>query len=149
MMTLEKWLSERRLRSHETSVEEIADLFSLIERDIADAKIEALSADRRFATAYNAALQLGTVVLRVAGYRTSGMGHHWITFQAISEIIPDADIELVDYFDSCRQKRNTADYDCAGAISDGEVKELLEETIKFREIVYEWLRANHSQLLPN
>lgn len=147
-MTLEKWLSERRLRSHESSNEEIADLFSLIERDIADAEIEALSADRRFATAYNAALQLGTVVLRAAGYRISGMGHHWITFQAISEVIPEADTELVDYFDSCRQKRNTADYDCAGIITDAEVRELLGETIKFREFVYDWLKVNHQKLWP-
>jgi len=46
----------------------------VIERGLADAAVPALSADRRFATAYNAALQAATMVIACAGYRTSGLG---------------------------------------------------------------------------
>ena len=146
-MTLKKWANERRLKHHVPSREEISDLFGLVDRDIKDAQIDALSADRRFATAYNAALQLGTVILRASGYRTSGLGHHWVTFQAISEIL-DADAQSwADYFDACRQKRNEADYDCAGMVTETEAKELLSETISFSSSVKVWLKEHHPELL--
>jgi hypothetical protein len=41
----------------------------LIARDLADAAIVGPSADRRFATAYNAALQSGTIAIAGSGYR--------------------------------------------------------------------------------
>ena len=53
----------------------------LVARDLGDAKVEGLSADRRFATAYNAALQGANVAIACAGYRvTAKTGHHKITF---------------------------------------------------------------------
>lgn len=75
-MTLKRLLADGRLRPHQTSAKEIADLLILVTRDMEDAAFEGLSADRRFATAYNAALQLATVVLRAAGYRTADAAHH-------------------------------------------------------------------------
>lgn len=55
-MPYERLLREGRIRRHHTNRQEIASLFRVVERDLADAAITALSADRRFATAYNAAL---------------------------------------------------------------------------------------------
>jgi len=81
----------------------------LVDRDLADAQISALSPDRRFVTAYNAALQLATIVLRASGYRTSGAGHHWTTFQTLLEILGESERPRADYLDSCRRKRNVAD----------------------------------------
>jgi uncharacterized protein (UPF0332 family) len=49
---------------------------------------------------------------------------------------------LIDYFDSCRVKRNISDYDRAGEISKSEVEELIEEAKKFKEIVKEWVKRN-------
>lgn len=43
----------------------------LIARDLADAGVAGLSADRRFATAYNAALQAANMAIACAGYRVS------------------------------------------------------------------------------
>ena len=42
-----------------------------------------------------------------------------------------------DYFDSCRQKRNLADYDVADAIAETEVVELYGEAWEFRQEVLE------------
>ena len=54
---------------------------AVVARDLADAKVEGLSADRRFATAYNAALQAANMAIACAGYRvTAKTGHHKITF---------------------------------------------------------------------
>ena len=146
-MSLNNWLSERRLRHHQSSPEEIRDLMRVVERDLADAAVEALSVDRRFATAYNAVLQLATVVLRASGYRTSGGSHHWITFQAIPHLMGHKEQDRTDYFNSCRSKRNIADYDAAGEIADSEVRELCDEANEFRTVVLNWLRNSHPGLL--
>jgi len=40
---------------------------ALVARDLADAHVRGLSADRRFATAYNAALQTANMAIACAG----------------------------------------------------------------------------------
>jgi hypothetical protein len=64
-------------------LKEINDLRSVVTRDLTDASIEALSPDRRFATAYNAVLQITKMVLACVGYRVIGVGHHQTTFEAL------------------------------------------------------------------
>ena len=54
-------LVDQRVKTHSTSKREPDDLRDVIERDLAAAAIAALSADRRFVTAYNAALQTATM----------------------------------------------------------------------------------------
>jgi hypothetical protein len=49
----------------------------VIVRDLEDAAIQELSDDRRFATAYNAALQTATMSIACAGFRlATSPGHH-------------------------------------------------------------------------
>jgi hypothetical protein len=49
---------------------------ALIARDLADAGVAGLSEGRRFATAYNAALQAANMAIACAGYRImSKVGH--------------------------------------------------------------------------
>jgi hypothetical protein len=69
--------ASRAVPPAKTSVKEIEGLRQLVSRDLADAGLTALSADRRFATAYNAVLRLSKMAIACAGYRvTSGAGHH-------------------------------------------------------------------------
>lgn len=147
-MSLENWLAERRLVRLESFRQEITDLLAVVDRDLRDADIEQLSADRRFMTAYNAVLQLATIVLRASGYRTRGVGHHWITFQSLPLLIGANENDRTDYFDACRRKRNTADYDSSGEVSGAEVSELLDEASQFRHDVLAWLSENHAELVP-
>jgi len=55
----------------------------VIGRDLADAAIAGLSADRCFATAYNAALQAAKMAIACAGYRVGGLGAHQTSFEAV------------------------------------------------------------------
>jgi predicted nucleotidyltransferase len=82
-------VKEEKLKVHSTSQEEISKLFKIVNRDLADAEISGLSPDRKFITAYNAALQLATIVLRTAGFRTNPnkTGHHRISIDALDEIL--------------------------------------------------------------
>ncbi|GAI29453.1 unnamed protein product [marine sediment metagenome] len=63
-MHLKQLLDQGKLRRHKTSKKEIGNLLKLVKRDIKDAKVEGLSADRKFVTAYNAVLQLATIPLK-------------------------------------------------------------------------------------
>jgi hypothetical protein len=45
----------------------------------------ALSADRLFTTAYNAALQAATAVMYSEGYRSHSLGHHSTAFEFLRE----------------------------------------------------------------
>ena len=146
-MILKKLLAEGKLRKHRTSPSEVAALLAIVDRDLRDASQLDLSTDRRFATAYNAALQLATLALHAGGYRTSGHGHHWATLQVLPEIMGSKAEERRDYLDACRTKRNIADYDRAGEVSEGEVSEILDEVQKFRTDLLEWLRTRHRHLL--
>jgi hypothetical protein len=84
-MLYERSLREGRIRRHHTNPQEIASLFQVVERDLADASVAAISADRRFATAYNAALQAATAVMYSEGYRAHGIGHRSTTFEFLKE----------------------------------------------------------------
>jgi hypothetical protein len=65
---LASFWDSRGFRRQPTSRSEIDSLFMVIDRDLSDAVVTALSADRRFATAYNAALQLATMNLELARF---------------------------------------------------------------------------------
>ena len=105
--------------------------------------MQALSADRRFATAYNAVLQLAKMAIACSGYRISGPGHHYTSFEALELAMGSPVSESVAYFDACRRKRNQVDYDCADVISDGEAEELLSNAKDFQKQVEAWIRKRH------
>ena len=82
-MSWKKLLAERRVRTHVTSKKEVDALRALIGRDLADARNAGLSDDRRYATAYNAALQTARMAMACAGYRlASTLRHHQLAFEA-------------------------------------------------------------------
>ena len=61
IVSLADWLANRWIVAHESTREEIADLFAVVDRDLADAAIPRLSADGRLGIAYNAASRDGGI----------------------------------------------------------------------------------------
>lgn len=141
-MNFDNWLTEGRLRPHQTSKQEIEDLLAVADRDLADAAIESLSLDRRFLITYDAAITLATIPLYVRGYETHGQGHHWLIFKALPQVMGEELKELSEYFDLCRTKRNVSTYDRGGQITEKEVEELIAEVHTFRRLVRTWLNRN-------
>ena len=139
-------LANRTVQNHSTSVGEIGDLREVVDRDLDDAAITAFSDDRRFATVYNAVLQLSKMAIACAGFRISiGGGHHQKTFEAVKMALDSAEAEaLADYFDTCRRKLNSIDYDGSEIVSETEAEELLEKAKEFRTIIEEWIEKNHA-----
>lgn len=145
-MSLSQWASNGWLRAHQTSAGEIADLLAIVQRDLADAQGD-ISADWRFGIAYNAALKLCTILIHASGYRPEKTLQHYRTFQAMPLILGASRKADADYLDACRIKRNTVEYDYAGAATRQDAKELIEFAHELRMSVIEWLRQNHPHLL--
>jgi hypothetical protein len=141
------WLSRRDAVSHTTSKAELDNLRALIARDLKDAAIAGLSADRRFATAYNAALQSARMAASCAGYRiTARAGHHQLTFESIVLAMGVRAQRFADYFETCRRKRNVIDYTFSNVASNTEADELLRETHLFYETVEAWITGKFPAL---
>lgn len=130
-MSLKDWAKRDWIKPHQTSPQEISDLFAVAIRDLKDCKASGLSADWRLNIAYNAALQVATAALAASGYRASRQAHHYRVIQSLDHTI-GAERELVYRFDQFRKKRNLGGYERAGVASDQEADEMLELANKLR-----------------
>jgi hypothetical protein len=120
---------------------------ALIARDLADAAIAGLSADRRFATAYNAALQAANMAIACAGYRImSKVGHHRVSLESTKLALGKPVHKYADYFEICRRKRNTIDYTFSNVATETEAKGILAQAAEFYNQVEEWIAKNHPGL---
>jgi hypothetical protein len=71
-----EWVKNGWLVAHRSSKQEIANLLGIVARDLKDSQAKDVSDDRRFAIAYNAALQAATAAPAAAGYRASRKNHY-------------------------------------------------------------------------
>ena len=145
-MSLSDWRSYGWLVEHRPTLSEIRDLLVVIDRDLADCRIEALSPDWRLNIAYNAALQAATVALAAAGYRASRESHHYRVIQTLPETI-GASSTTVARLDLFRKKRNQGGYERAGAVSNQEAREMIELAEELVAAVRRWLANQHPELL--
>jgi hypothetical protein len=145
-VSLEDWLESGRLRAHRTSRDEIAELLRASDRDLADAQLHGLSVDRRFATAYSAALLVATLALAASGYRAQQEGHHYWTIQSLAFTMK-LDAKTISRFNTFRRKRNIADYERVGLVSEKEIGRMLALAKELRTKVVEWLKENHPELV--
>jgi hypothetical protein len=146
-MSLEVWIKNGWLREHRTSPQEVTGILDLIERDLTDASRAEISTDWRFNIAYNAGLQLATLVLYVAGYRTGrGESKHYRVIQAFPLVLGQEFVATRDYLENCRRKRNVSEYDTAGTISVKEADDLLRAVRELKAKIEHWLLKNHTDL---
>jgi uncharacterized protein (UPF0332 family) len=120
---------------------------ALIARDLADAAVAGLSADRRFATAYNAALQAANMAIVCAGYRvTARTGHHRVSLDSTRLALGALADDYADYFETCRRKRNVIDYTHSHVATETEATEILEKAKEFYERVEAWIESTSPNL---
>ena len=146
-MTWKSWLASKDAQTHATSKKELDNMRKLISRDLADAAVKGVSADRRFATAYNAALQAANMVIACAGYRiTAKVGHHQLSLEAANLALGASADKLIQYFDTCRRKRNKIDYTQSHVASDTEAAEILIKAREISGMVEGWIAKQHPGL---
>ena len=146
-MNLEKWVEYGWLRREPTSTGEIKDLLGIVDRSLADSKVEAVSTDLRFIAAFNAALCVATTALRASGLRTvTQAGHHVKTIESL-ELTIKANPKVIQRFKTFNNKRNKSVYDVAGAVSDQELKAMMALATELKDSTIAWLRQFHPDLL--
>ena len=145
-VSLEDWLESGQLRVHKVNKREIAELLKAVDRDLADSQLQGLSADRRFAIAYSAALLVATLALAASGYRAQQEGHHYWSIQSLAFTMK-LDAKTIDRLNTFRRKRNIADYERVGMVSEKEIGSMLALARELRATVVEWLKENHPELV--
>jgi hypothetical protein len=148
-MTLQQWVDNDWLKLHTTSIQEIANLLAIVDRDLKDAA-EEISADWRFSIAYNAVLNLCRIVLYASGYRPAKGGlEHYRPIQALPLILGESYRPDTVFLDACRKKRHMLEYDLTGVATQDDVRELVAFARDLRAKVLEWLRGHHPDLLKS
>ena len=145
-MSLQNWLENGQIKAHRTSKYEIRELFKAIDRDITDSQLKGLSADRSFATVYNAALLVATMALAASGYQAQQEGHHYWSIQSLAFTL-EIDAKTIQQLDAFRRKRNITDYERVGMASEEEIKKLVVLAKELRVLVVDWLKKNHPELI--
>jgi hypothetical protein len=94
-MSLQKWAEHGWVKAEPSSRDEITSLLAIVDRDLKDASVAAISEDRRFEAAFSAARTAANIALRASGYRTSTqVGHHIKTIESL-EFTIKADPKLI------------------------------------------------------
>ena len=144
-MSLQNWEKNRWLVKHKPSIGEISQLLGIADRDLKDCQAEDLSADWKLNIAYNAALQAATTALLASGYRASREMHHYRVIGSL-EFTIGLGKDIIHKLDKFRKKRNISDYEIAGAVSDGEAKEMIRLAKDLTRQVETWIKKAHPGL---
>ncbi len=123
----------------------IKRLITAAERNIADAKITAVSAENRFDAAYKAIMQIANAALQANGYRTltSKPGHHQVMIQSLSKTL-GVDNDTVLLLDTMRKQRNAADYS-GDVVPESAVKDCIFEAERLLKTFNHWLAARFAK----
>jgi hypothetical protein len=116
-------------------------------RHIADAKVQAISAETRFGSAYTAIRMLADVGLHAHGYRTltSKPGHHQTAIQTLPTTL-GVDPRTVVRLDALRKQRNLTEY-TGDIIPDSAVTDCLTHAQSLYALTLDWLENNKRELL--
>ena len=151
-MSLEELAQLGWYRTEPTSPNEIADLFSIVNRCLADLRVEGISDDLRFHAAYNGILTLANIALRASGFRVSlGQGHHQRVIESLTYTLTTCDSDSRDRWvrkiKVHSQKRNTTSYDSAGGVSPSDLAQIMRDLPALREQVETFLKEIHPELV--
>lgn len=127
--------------------ETIKRLLNGASRHIADAKVQAISAETRFGCAYTAVRMLADVGLHAHGYRTltSKPGHNQTAIQTLPTTF-GIDAQTVIRLDKLRKQRNLTEY-TGDIIPESAVSECLLQAESLYSVACNWLNVNKPDLL--
>ena len=145
-VSLQNLLKIGQLKQHPPDGAEIGRLLAAAQRNLADARVTAISPETRFDAAYKSIMQAALAALMAHGYRpdTNKPGHHVTTVQTLPLTIGLA-AARVTVLDTLRRKRNLSDY-TGEDIDDSSAGHCIEEAERLLGEITAWLTANRSEL---
>ena len=136
-MALEKWFEVNKLIKHKTNREELEAIFGVIDRCINDAGLRGLSGDQKYIISYQAAFEVAITLIYCYGYRPIKVGHHYIVWQCMKDLLDEDSRKTILLFESAAKKRNKLSYDIAGLASQKEADEIYGEAKNFVDFIKE------------
>ena len=126
--------------------ETIARLLAAAQRNLLDARLDALSQENRFDAAYKAIMQLAMLALNANGFRTltSRPGHHQTAIQSLTLTIGLSTDRMI-VLDALRKQRNLSDYS-GDLVTDAAVRECMSSATALLADVQKWLTVNRPEL---
>ena len=137
-MSLEDWLNNRWIHSHETSAEEIQALLHSAEEDLRSAHVKEIAAGWKLNMAYTASLRYARATLYACGYRPGREREHERTIDSLSYTVDSVSADTIRLMHKIRKMRHTATYDSIDMISDAEADAAMKIA---------WFKENHPELL--
>jgi len=136
-----------QLKEHAPDANEIRRLITAAERNLADARVTAISAETRFDAAYKAIMQAALVALMAHGYRpdTKRPGHHATVVQGLPLTIGLVAARVI-VLDTLRRQRNVSDY-TGEDVDDSSAEHCIAEAGRLLHDVRAWLGKNRPDLL--
>jgi len=136
-VSLENLLKIGQLKEHPPDSEEIRRLLAAAARNLADARVTAISAETRFDAAYKSIMQAALAALMAHGYRpdTKRPGHHVTVVQGLALTIGLA-ATRVRVLDTLRRQCNVSDY-TGEDIDDSTAKHCIAEAERLQVDVRE------------
>ena len=144
-MSLSNLQAIGRLHAQPPDAAAIGKLLQSARQNLADARVEQISANNRFDAAYKCILQCAMLGLWANGWRTSTSqpGHHQTAIQTLDQTlgVPKPDLIVLD---ALRRQRNVNDYE-GDPIADATLQACLQSADKLLGHTLRWLQAQHPE----
>lgn len=148
-MSLSNLQAIGRLQAQPPDPAGIGKLLQAARQNLADARVEQISANNRFDAAYKCIMQCAMLGLWANGWRTSTSqpGHHQTAIQTLDQTmgVPKADLIVLD---ALRRQRNLNDYE-GDPISAATLQACVATAEKLLGHTGQWLRTHHPEWTPD
>lgn len=145
-LRIQVMLDSRQLEAHAAEDTEVGGMWAKAVRTLRSSEASGLDPDSAFTLAYQAALQASTTVIRAAGYRVRGEGHHQHTFAAVAALGLGELSETARSLNVIRQKRHGAVYDWEVETGKDDLAAMKSVGSRLFAEAYRWLCAELPQL---
>jgi hypothetical protein len=139
-------LDSRQIEERRAEDAEVAGMWEKAVRSLRSSRVPGLDADAAFTLAYQAALQASTAVLRTAGYRVRGDGHHHHTFAAVAALALGELSDAARDLNVVRQSRHGAVYDWHARTEEKDLTFLRSAAARLFGEAHSWIAAQRPQL---
>ena len=143
---LQVMLDSRQIEAEPAADNEVQGMWGKAARSLHSSSAAGLDADSSFTLAYQAAPQAATAIVRAAGYRVRGEGHHHHTFAAVAALDLGDLSEAARQLNMIRQQRHGAIYDWQATTRDQDLALLRSAAARLFEHGRRWLRAKRPHL---
>ncbi|HLM68675.1 MAG TPA: hypothetical protein VK358_14145 [Longimicrobium sp.] len=143
---LQVMLDSRQIETVPAEDEEVLGMWAKAARSLHSSGVAGLDPDSVFTLAYQGALQAATAVVRAAGYRVRGDGHHHHTFAAAAALdLGELSVAARD-LNVIRQRRHEAIYDWEAVTRDRDLATLRSAAARLFADGRRWIQAQRPHL---